>query len=105
MEENKFNEAELRSLKQANARLQTLLHAMPDIVFFKDTEGRYLVVNKAFEESIGLKQEEIIGKTDDQFLPADARGPLQEKRRRSAKRPQTRSPGGRGQQGRGRNNL
>ena len=69
MEENKFDEAELRSLKQANARLQTLLHAMPDIVFFKDAEGRYQVVNKAFEESIGLKQKEIIGKTDEHFLP------------------------------------
>jgi PAS domain S-box-containing protein len=59
------------ALKETNARLQTLILAIPDVVYFKDAQGRNLVVNKAFEELVGLKQEEIVGKTDDKLFPPD----------------------------------
>jgi PAS domain S-box-containing protein len=62
-------ESNVEALKQANARFQTLIHAMPDIVYFKDAKGRYVVINKAFEKSLGLNQTEIIGKTDEQLFP------------------------------------
>jgi PAS domain S-box-containing protein len=59
------------TLKESNIRLQTLIQAIPDVVYFKDAQGRNVVVNKAFEDLVGLGQEEIVGKTDEQILPPD----------------------------------
>jgi PAS domain S-box-containing protein len=59
------------TLKDLNTRLHTLIQSMPDVVFFKDTQFRYLVVNKAFEEFTGARQEELLGKTDGELLPPD----------------------------------
>ncbi len=68
--EESLRESE-RALRQANASLETLLHAIPDIVFFKDSKGRYLVVNKATEKFLGRSREELIGKTPEDLLPPD----------------------------------
>ena len=63
-----------RKLAETNARIQTLLRAMPDVIYFKDAAGRNLEVNKAFEEAVGLPRDQILGWTDDQlFAPARAR--------------------------------
>jgi PAS domain S-box-containing protein len=59
------------ALRQMNTMLQTLLQAMPDLVFFKDAEGRFLLGNKTMEEFSGLKQEEFLGKTESDLLPPD----------------------------------
>jgi PAS domain S-box-containing protein len=59
------------ALRQANARLETLLNAIPDIVFFKDERGRYLVVNKATERFLGHRESELTGKTAEDLLPPD----------------------------------
>lgn len=58
-------------LSQINAYHLTLIHNIPDIVYFKDIKGRNIVVNKAFEELVGLKGAEIIGKTDKQLFPPE----------------------------------
>jgi two-component system cell cycle sensor histidine kinase/response regulator CckA len=59
------------ALRETGARLQTLIQAIPDVVYFKDAQGRNLVSNRAFEELVGLGQTEIVGKTDEQLLPPD----------------------------------
>ena len=44
---------------------QQMLNAIPDLIFYKDTFSTYLGCNKAFAEKfLGLKEEEIVGKTD-----------------------------------------
>jgi PAS domain S-box-containing protein len=48
-----------------------LIEAIPDIVYIKDTAGRNMVVNKAFEELAGRPAAEILGRTDEELLPAD----------------------------------
>jgi PAS domain S-box-containing protein len=48
-----------------------LLDTIKDIVYFKDIQGCNLAVNKAFEEYVGLKEREIIGKTAEQLFPPD----------------------------------
>jgi PAS domain S-box-containing protein len=57
------------TLQETNARLNTLIEAIPDVIYFKDAQGRNLVVNKAYEELLGLKKEDVIGKTDELLLP------------------------------------
>jgi PAS domain S-box-containing protein len=59
------------SLKELNAKLNALLHAIPDAVFFKDTRGRYLMVNRAFEAMSGATPEMFLGKTDEDIMAPD----------------------------------
>ncbi|MEM2546993.1 MAG: PAS domain S-box protein, partial [Candidatus Bathyarchaeia archaeon] len=58
-------------LQNVSKTLHTLLHAIPDIVYFKDLERRNLIVNSAFEKFVGLKAEEIVGKRDEEIFPMD----------------------------------
>lgn len=58
-------------MQEMNAQLRSLVRAIPDVVFFKDVRGRNLIVNQAFEKMVGLSEQEIAGKTDEQLLPAD----------------------------------
>jgi len=56
-------------LKRQHKRLEALINTIPDIIYFKDLEGRNLIVNKAFENAVGLPQKEIIGKTCFELFP------------------------------------
>ncbi|MFQ6065638.1 MAG: PAS domain-containing protein, partial [Candidatus Bathyarchaeia archaeon] len=58
-------------LWEMKAWLQALIHAIPDIVYFKDAERHNLMVNRAFEQLVGLRREEIVGKTDERLFPPD----------------------------------
>ena len=58
-------------LANANSHLQTLIHALPDLVWLKDPEGTYLACNNRFERFFGASEKEIIGKTDFDFVDKD----------------------------------
>jgi two-component system cell cycle sensor histidine kinase/response regulator CckA len=62
------------AIRETNTRLNTLIQAIPDVVYFKDDQRRNQVVNKAFQRLVGLKQSEITGRTDDALFPADLAG-------------------------------
>jgi len=51
--------------------LQNLLDNIPDAIYFKDRHNRIIKVNKFYIQGTGLKEEEIIGKTDFDFFPYD----------------------------------
>ena len=55
-------------LEDSGAHLQTLIKTLPDLVWFKDVDGVYLSCNKRFEEFFGQTEENIIGKTDFDFV-------------------------------------
>ncbi len=56
---------QLEQEKASQAKLiNSLLDCIPDIIFFKDSQGYYRECNPAFTEFIGLSKDEIIGKTD-----------------------------------------
>ncbi|MDZ7261538.1 MAG: PAS domain S-box protein [candidate division KSB1 bacterium] len=59
------------ALRETNARLNTLIEAIPDVIYFKDAQGRNLTVNKAFEQLTGLEKPQILGKTDAQLFPPE----------------------------------
>ncbi|MDI6845383.1 MAG: PAS domain S-box protein [Candidatus Saccharicenans sp.] len=60
-----------KELREANARFASLLEALPDVIYFKDQEGRNLIVNRAMEELTGLTRERIIGKRDEEIFPPE----------------------------------
>ena len=50
------------------SHLQSLIRAIPDLVWLKDTNGVYVSCNKRFESFFGAKFDEILGKTDYDFV-------------------------------------
>lgn len=61
--ENNLIESERRQ-KEVSAFLTTLLDAMPDHVFYKNTKSEYLGCNKAYELASGISRKVLIGKSD-----------------------------------------
>ena len=59
------------ALRKSRAQLRTLLDTIPDLVWLKDPQGRFLSCNRRFEGLLGATEEEIIGKTDYDFLGQD----------------------------------
>ena len=51
--------------------LRALLNSVPDYLFVKDTESRFVIANRAVAEDLGLKVDDLIGKTDFEFHPAE----------------------------------
>lgn len=49
-------------------QLEIVLNAIPDLVWLKDPNGIYLLCNKAFERLYGAKEEDIVGKSDYEFV-------------------------------------
>lgn len=56
------------ALENERAQLHTILNAIPDLLWLKDTNGAYLNCNKRFEAFFGATESQIIGKTDFDFL-------------------------------------
>jgi PAS domain S-box-containing protein len=56
-------------IRKTNSRLSTLIQAIPDMVIFKDIEGKHILVNRAVEELVGHSAAEIIGKTAEELMP------------------------------------
>ena len=58
-------------IKEQLSFLNELLNTIPYPIFYKDKNYTYLGCNKAFEEYLGLSNEEIIGKTVYDVAPKD----------------------------------
>ncbi|MET0050072.1 MAG: PAS domain S-box protein [Candidatus Thiodiazotropha sp.] len=61
----------LEALESERGFLRTLVQTLPDLVWLKDPEGQYLACNPAFENFFGGTEQEIIGKNDWDFVPAE----------------------------------
>jgi len=55
------------ALRFSEAQNRALVEAIPDLIWLKDLEGRYLSCNPAFERFFGAPEAEITGKTDYDF--------------------------------------
>ena len=66
--ERKFAEASLRKSRQL---LQDIIDASTAVVYVKDCQGRYLLVNRRFEELFHVTGEGIAGRTDHDLFPKE----------------------------------
>jgi PAS domain S-box-containing protein len=71
-------EKELKHQRQAyDERTQTesllfsLIESLPLNVFSKDKEGRFILANRQYCQTVGKSTEEILGRTDDDFHPPE----------------------------------
>jgi PAS domain S-box-containing protein len=58
-------------LAREHELLQTLMDSIPDSIYFKDSENKFVMVNKAKAARSNVKPEDMIGKTDFDFLPEE----------------------------------
>ena len=58
-------------LREQLAFIQQLIEAVPQPIFFKDAEGHYLGVNRAWELFFGIPREKFVGKSVFELYPAD----------------------------------
>ena len=65
-------------LKSSEAKLTTILDNVNAHIFMKDTEGRYLFANRCVREMFNTALEEIVGRTDEQFLDTESRVQIHE---------------------------
>jgi PAS domain S-box-containing protein len=54
--------------RESENKFRTLIQNIPDLIWFKDPEGKYLLCNKVFERYIGKDESRIIGKTDFELI-------------------------------------
>ena len=59
------------ALRQSEVRLQSILDETTAVVYLKDRQGRYLLVNRQFEELFHVSKAEVVGKTDLDIFPAE----------------------------------
>jgi PAS domain S-box-containing protein len=52
------------ALNQSQKLLYDIINGFPSPIFVKDIEGRFLTINNKLEELLGVKNEELKGKTD-----------------------------------------
>ena len=53
------------------AQLQAILDNSPAVIYLKDTESRYLLINRRFQQMFHLSREEIIGKSPHDLFPPE----------------------------------
>lgn len=76
-------------IDRAREQLRAILDATTAVIYLKDAEGRYLYVNRQFQQVFALRPEEVLGKRDEEALPAGVAGIL---RRDDAQVLATRAP-------------
>jgi PAS domain S-box-containing protein len=67
---NQRLEREIRERRQAEEaleqkvnQLKSFVNNIPDMAWVKDTESRFVIVNQAFADQVGMSPEELLGKT------------------------------------------
>jgi diguanylate cyclase (GGDEF)-like protein/PAS domain S-box-containing protein len=59
-----------RALLTSEKRLRDLIDATSAVVYVKALDGRYLLVNKRYEELTGLSRDDVLGRSDAEMWPA-----------------------------------
>jgi PAS domain S-box-containing protein len=57
------------ALRASEARFRAIMDNSPALIFLKDTQGRYLEVNRRFEQVFQVTNRSVAGKTDDELFP------------------------------------
>ncbi|GAA5484461.1 PAS domain-containing protein [Haloferula sargassicola] len=55
-------------LAKMQKRLQEVVDNSPAVVYMKSREGRYLMVNRGFEEMFGLQRSDVLSRSDEDIL-------------------------------------
>ena len=59
------------ALRESQHLLQAIVDNTTAVIFAKDIEGRYMLVNRGFEELFQMRREQVVGKTDHDVFPRE----------------------------------
>ncbi|MES0335218.1 MAG: PAS domain S-box protein [Candidatus Magnetobacterium sp. LHC-1] len=59
------------SLNETREQLQSIIDNTTAVIFLKDTNGRYIFINRQYEELFHITKDDIIGKTDYDVFPKE----------------------------------
>ncbi len=59
-------------LRESEERLRAIIDNSLSVIYMKDPDGRYILVNRRLTEVLGLDEAEIIGRTDAEIYPSAA---------------------------------
>jgi PAS domain S-box-containing protein len=62
---------EIEFLSRREHQLAAIIHSTPAVIYMKDVDGRYRLVNKRFSELFHISIPETVGRTDSEIFPAD----------------------------------
>jgi diguanylate cyclase (GGDEF)-like protein/PAS domain S-box-containing protein len=65
-------------LEQQSSLTEMILDTLPVMVFVKDEDGRYLVMNEAAAAFVGHDKHEVVGRSDFELYPADVASRLRQ---------------------------
>jgi PAS domain S-box-containing protein len=82
-------ERALMESRASHNMLHSVIEGISDAIFLKDTEGRYRLINSAAAGHLGLRPEEVLGKTDADLFPT---GTLESLRRNDLEVRRSRRP-------------
>jgi PAS domain S-box-containing protein len=68
---SRYSEELERQVRERTREISGILKYTPDVVYIKDRQGRYRLINARYEEMLGLQKEQVQGKTDEALFPAD----------------------------------
>jgi two-component system, LuxR family, sensor kinase FixL len=60
-----------RELREGERRLRAVLDHVPAAVYIKDPQGRYLLINREYEQLFGVTNASVAGKVDADLFPAE----------------------------------
>jgi PAS domain S-box-containing protein len=60
-----------RKLSESGELMQAILDNTTAVVYLKDTEGRYLLVNREFEALFGVGRDQAVGRSDGELFPPE----------------------------------
>ncbi len=59
------------ALRESEGRLQAVLDSSKAVIYVKDLQGRYCLINRRFESLFRISKREVVGKTDLDIFPAE----------------------------------
>ena len=66
---SEFLAGRAKKLRESEERLQAIIDQTTAVIYMKDLEGRYLLINRHYEELFGVTREEARGRTDAEVFP------------------------------------
>ncbi|MFH1191090.1 MAG: ATP-binding protein [Candidatus Omnitrophota bacterium] len=71
MIENDQRIIDYKELRYKYQLLRDLMDFIPDVIYFKDKKGKFVMVNQAHAKGLGVKPDDLIGKTDFNLFPKE----------------------------------
>jgi len=62
------------ALKESEERFRMFMENSPASAWIKDEQGRYVYLSRTYEKSLGVRKEDLLGRTDFELWPAETAG-------------------------------